>query len=680
MTNLTNEVTTMNIDALEAMVEYDRTHPTVNMVALEAGRSGVYSGMSSLLVKKGAMPIDAFIIAGAVMDTIDELASNSTDRWFDLMDDIMESGTVTVEGDVHTCSADYLQLLEDAEIVAHEGHVYAGKNLIRLLDTVMKAYKPALAEEGVDRRFDYSKVNHSDLFIEFIHAMEETVFTVCPIMLPILNEVFTMIPAKHKAHAQRYMMAGCNALSSDQGYISEYKGDNRGRGYQAALHGPSGQTSDFSRSLYEYKGVSMDYNAVEARVTLVEEMKDMGSFTCKQQFIDDCKDAVDTPVTFILHHMDKAHNIDKAATFVKAALILAKLNAHIANGDEKPYIGMGFGKDAKCSGPQLGALMSNDTEVAMACGFSMVEIDDAYHNAIKLLEKAGFHGIARGDIKKPFMGIFYGQGWMAYMDAMAVKDETCNSVVWKAIHLGNEISEDRAKLFHKVVTNSFGKKMQRIRKLMKEYGVDFTNPEMPVAKSDKPTRHMMPDSFEVAMEYKVKMNVFGKTDGEMPDVMIQVGDFTMNLKRPSFSTEEYHIGDFARNGFVNMIQATDALVARLIVVKLHRLGAKHITSVHDCFRVSIGDMALLDEAIVWAYQELFGTDYNEGSEDLPLGTDILGMYFEGAEVALKPEYKGTVGNVSQFTKTKGMRRLYELGGVNVSDLIDALGTTYYFDK
>ena len=152
------------------------------------------------------------------------------------------------------------------------------------------------------------------------------------------------------------------------------------------------------------------------------------------------------------------------------------------------------------------------------------------------------------------------------------------------------------------------------------------------------------------------------------------------LKNPKYKTQEFDIPAYSRKGFVNMIQATDALLARCIVVKLEQLGCEYITAIHDCFRVDVHSMAKLEKAIKMSYNELFSGDSSLPTNKFPKGLDILGLYFEGAEDALKPEYQGTIKPVSQFIKNKEMRRLYKVDGYTTKELVDKLGETYYFAK
>jgi len=192
--------------------------------------------------------------------------------------------------------------------------------------------------------------------------------------------------------------------------------------------------------------------------------------------------------------------------------------------------------------------------------------------------------------------------------------------------------------------------------------------------------HMMPDGCKVAMNYKVQVNVLGEAmsfDTPAPDVYLRNNTEAYKFIKFQLNTKEVHCDDFIRNGFVNMVQATDALIARLIIVHLKRLGAEHIIAVHDCFRVSVHDMGLLNQAIKNAYRDLFGSIKNEATDDMPLGTDIIGLYFDGINRQLIDIDDGI--DISQFFGT-GVRRLQKIHGERVSHLISALGQTYYFDK
>ena len=521
-----------------------------------------------------------------------------------------------------------------------------------------KAYLPALASNGVDRRFNYGKTKPSELMVEAHHALESSEYTVDTYMLDIAKKVLS----SGTKDPEGYVIAGCDQMDPELAYVSEFKPDARGRMYQASCHGPNGQASDRSRALMDLYGVPQDYDNAEMLEVLKAEMLDMVSCD-KGEMTSFIKLAYDNPVQFIL---DEHEEVGKPYTFVKASRIFVGL----VKG-EKPYLGLAIGLDAKCSGPQLGALMVGDSEVAAACGFSTVEVDDAYHNAVSALTKAGIKGFTRALVKKPFMGIFYGQGWQAFTDFTACEDiftQIHGEETWCA-----ETMEMNAKRFHAAVVSAFGDKLLKLRNAMKSYS----------DKIDSPIEYMLPDGFKVKMGYEYKQNVEGAMlthggEDEALDVIVQSGMTQVRLEKYATSTGIKDLPSFARNGFVNLIQATDGLLARLIVVHLKRMGAQHIISVHDCFRVNMTEMPMLVEAIKRAYLELFGKEKNKFTADLPKGSDILDLYFKGANRSVMAEEPTTT--YSQFTTSTGIRKGISCSGKSFTELVGLLGTTYFFAK
>lgn len=640
----------------------------------DVNKSAVLSTMISELYHVGLNPRVACITATAYIGALDYL--DDEDMFIEALVDGLEITEITIKGaeapEDKMDIDEIVKAMMDANylVTKDDGHV-PGPRLQELLELRQEAYSPPLAMDGIVRRFGYAKTKYSPLFKEAVHALEASKYTVDDNMLSIALRVLAKSGVEDK---EGYVIRGCELMDSNDAYVSEFKGDTRLRIYQASCHGPNGQASDRSRALMDLYGVKMDYDAENAFEILRHEMADMTSITDRQQRGQLVKMANEHPVDFIIKHeaikedKNQATLVGKPWSFVKAAKLLIQLDHHIKNGTEKPYIGMAFGKDAKCSGPQIGALLVGDGDLAAACGFSLVEVEDAYRRAILECEKASFLGLTRDLIKKPFMGIFYGQGWMAYMN-----DEEMPTALWKCIH-GDEVlgNETRAKEFHKAVTSSFGKKMIAVRNAMRSYQ----------GKIAGKVSHLMPDGCKVSMNYKVKVNILGEAmsfDTEAPDVFLRNNTESYKFINMQLNTSVIHCDDFVRNGFVNMIQAVDALIARLIIVHCKRLGAKHIISVHDCFRVSIHDMGILDQAIKNTYRDLFGSYKNEATEDMPLGTDILGLYFDGINQQLTEENFDEAMDITQFFSS-GTRRLQKIHGEKVNHLISSLGVTNYFDK
>ena len=586
-----------------------------------------------------------------------------------------------------------------------------GDRMIEMLEQRTESYAPLKEGQEWTRRFPMiapEKGQMSNLGREAFGVLEANLYTKDDFMNHIANRVQDILGgAEHDDEA--YVLAGCNVMDSKQGYFSEFKADRRIRAYQAACHGPNGQASDRSRALMDLYGVPTDYDIETVKQAIKAEVLDMVNVP-SSEVGKLMMAAFKNPVDFIVAELAKKKSDRLAAkpwSFVKAArtwILLAR--------GERPYIGMAVGLDAKCSGPQLGAMMVGDAEIAAACGMTLTKLADAYQRCIVMLDEAGFKGFTRSGIKKSFMGIFYGQGWEAFTHiAQLIKDEQDEVVA--VLYPNGKPSDDVAKKFHKVVSASFGKKMVALRERIKEFNDNC----------EGRTGHMMPDGARVQMNYKVKKNINDERierGTDCPDVIVTTGEFTYKFIKLALNTTEVATGDFIRTAFVNMIQATDALIARLIIVHLGRLGAQHVISVHDCFRVNVTEMHLLKQAIINAYTQLFGSTTNVETVDLPLGTDILALFFKGmqesvinpvqAHIKLIHKQLSNPSSVSEETldaaladavtavfenvkvakitpmpqflqlKSGEVRKMISINKVKVSELIDRLGESYYFAK
>ena len=550
----------------------------------------------------------------------------------------------------------------------------AGKKTIKILDEVRTSYAPLKAEEGIIERVrGYTQVNDSELFKEAIHALEGTEYMASTDMLNIARRVYkkATLEQQQRLMAEDYVLKGTAKMEPLAAYVSEFFGDRRGRIYQASCFGPNGQSSDMARSMMDLHGVSMDYDTEEVLKLLVAEVGDMGTWETKAFLDIDYYEALNHTEDFILTHFDdETSHVAKPWNFVKFVFLIDALQK-----GEKPYIGVAIGLDAKCSGPQLGALMVADQVMLAATGFTMKKMNDAYQNVVISCEAQGIKGLTRSLVKKSFMAVFYGAGKAAMFEADTIEENT-----WDVLYKGLSAEEaiDKSELFHKAIVNSFGRNINTIRATIKSAGFDF---DMEEGKYDKPLKHRMPDGFEVSMDYKVKLDINGGVveKSVSTSTNIKSGLINKTFENMVFTTNEVDYDKYARTGFVNMIQATDALLARLIIVHANRLGAQHIIAIHDCFRVNIHDMHILKQAIKNAYKDLFGSMKNNRTKDLPLGTDILGMYFDGSKEVTKEKYKAGCMHHSQFYKN-GTRTLRAVNGIRFKELVDALGTTYYFAK
>jgi hypothetical protein len=544
-----------------------------------------------------------------------------------------------------------------------------GDKLVELYSQRTEAYAPIEAGTAWERRFQLTpeKGQGSQLLNEAVNMLEKTEFTIDSWMLEIANAVQEAMGGATK-DKESYVLNGCNQMDSAKNYVSEFKADRRIRLYQAACHGPNGQSSDRSRALMDLAGVPTDYNIDEVHEAVLAELEDMTSKK-GDELVALRALAVEHPKRFVFTELAKPkkdRDASKPWSFIKAARILAMLEA-----GQRPYIGMAVGLDAKCSGPQYAALMVGDKEIAAACGVTLNKAPrDAYEICIDTLDAAGLEGFTRGGIKKAYMGVFYGQGWAAFTDIAQLEKDEQDEII-NILYPTGIVSDDKAELFHKSIVKSFGKGMATLRERFKAFG----------GKIEGRTSHLMPDGCTVSMNYKHKENILGETleHGTIcPDVTINTTKGTYKFIKLAMNTLEVHTEDFIRNGFVNMIQGTDALVARLILANLNKLGAKHAIGVHDCFRVNVTEMPLLKQAIIMAYQELFGDSELTKTHNLPQGTDILALYFAGMSKSLIAGSAAPVA-MPQFDKYND-RNIVSVNGNKLRDVFAKLGTSYYFAK
>jgi hypothetical protein len=412
----------------------------------------------------------------------------------------------------------------------------------------------------------------------------------------------------------------------------------------------------------DLSGVANDYDITEAKKLLIMELTEALANDLPRDLRNDLyKDSLANPVTFVITHEDiDGELVKNPYQFVKAA----KLYSEIMSGG-RPYIGIAFGLDAKCSGAQLGALVVNDETIAAACGFSEKDLKDAYERAAGILTKRDIgttsNPLTRSDIKTNFMSVFYGQGPNAFMDKRNLTPHA-----WELVHGNEEPTLARAKTYHSGIAASFGKGLGDLRTKLKAYR----------NKLEGNVSFSMPDGFPVTMGYRHSVDILGCVTGYSypPNALVhskRTGNY-VNLKCPTFQLAAYNTEDFVRTSFVNFIHSVDALLSRLICANLSRLGSRHIVNIHDCQRVNIHDIDLLEKAIKLAYLEMFGSKTLEDSytPDLVLGGDMLDLLFSGINRYLVVEGTGP-DKPSQFTE--GNRDMVRIKNVKFTSLVDCLG-------
>ena len=662
MTNTTNNTTNTTTST---------TTENTTMTTSTTNTSALTSIIAASLYHKLHCTQKAIMVATAIVDACED-KEYFVDTFMDTLEQSqMQIRTVQEDGKyafksiiVEVDGEELAPVMIELGYMTEDGKV--GDKLQELLDMRKEAYAPTQVGHVFNRKFanfGIEKGQMSALGEEAILALEDSQFTIDDYMVSLGNQI-QALDGGPENDDEAYVLAGCNQMLSSNAYTSEFKADRRSRLYQAACHGPNGQASDRSRAMMDLAGVEYTAEQVpmikKVIMAEVEDMtKDVRAAAMLRNELGD--------VEFIrgqLSLLKKDRLVAKPWSFVKAARILKELQL-----GNMPYIGMAVGLDAKCSGPQLGALMAGDLDLAAACGMTEVKVNDAYERAIDQLTSVGLLGFTRGGVKKAYMGIFYGQGWAAFTDTkQLLKDEQFEilDILYPNTVSGDYIvNDDVAKRFHKAIQDSFGAAMRTIRARFKMFQ----------DKIEGRTHHMMPDGFDVRMNYKVKFNILNEAiehGVDTPDVIVNTPERTHKFIGLALKSLQVHTSDFVRNGFVNMIQATDALVAKLIIVHLKRLGAQHIIAVHDCFRVNVTEMHLLEQAIINTYMDLYGSTQNTFTKDLPMGQDILGLYFQGVGEALIEGEK--VVPMSQFRRNKS-RKMADISGT-----IQALGKSYYFAK
>ena len=692
--------------------KYDITSPEVGLVDNEhvnlnteaapmtkidmntINKSSFISIVTATLHNNGRTPVQSLVIATGLMNYLEELGNCSLEEWIAEVTSIM--GLAVVKADDNVLDIDdldgWFDTVVHAGLITEDGLI--GERLVSIILETEKAY-PQAAFHGVTRRKPIMPFNSTHKAASNVSTLMQEAIDVLQATQYNVDEFMLRVSLRTENKEERYVLDGCKYLvkNGNVPVVAEFFGDRRGRLYQGDAHGPNGQSSDMARALMDLHGVHTDYDIAKATQAVRDEMADMvcvdldvaiTNFRC-------CVNGVHSAANYIMSQVELKQQKDqdlltpeqeamlmvtKPYSFTKAVRILNALEK-----GERPYIGMAFGLDAKCSGPQYGAIMTGDREIARACGFStQQQVDDAYMIAMSKCESAGIHGLTRSLIKKPYMGIFYGQGVAAFAESLNYDGKqghdprllTIIQTVDCAVGEDETKLEAQAAVFHLAICNSFGK-MKDLRTAVKSAHYNYDEDGMINIHTTGPTMHNMGDNTMVAMDYKIKTDIRGireQYDVKMPDVTIEMDGFSETFLKMAFKTTEHDLVAHGRSGFVNMIQATDALVARHIVSNMGSMGAQHTIAVHDCFRTNINDFlsGKLHQSIEYAYDAIF-------TEKIDANGDILANYFQGVYLAGGLNKFGPA--VSMF-KDDGSARLNGFG-MSVIDIAYSLesGATYF---
>lgn len=686
------------------------TTTTINSKVKTMNNTAKISAMAQVIFsKKETTPQQSLALAGALITHKDDLG---LDTWEDLMAmttynaPIKVGGVLVAEGNTYVDN--WLEVLISANLIAKEDDKIVAGDYLLALDAEVEIAYPRPASEGIVNRRRNLR-NKVPGMTKAISALEATTYTVDTTMVKLAMSVYSSLNAlnRFKLASEQYVIDGCLKLINDGNVpvVSEFFDDKRGRLYQGDAHGPNGQSSDMARSFMELHGESQDYDCDLAREYIIAEMMDMVSLTQDELEVA-IKSMPNSSIAelaawIVAVLVDNKAPIKKVWSFVKAAGLILKLDRGLT-----PYIGMAFGYDAKCSGPQLAALMTADRGLAEACGFTDLNVDDAYARALSELGE-GWDILARNDIKKPFMATFYGQGYQALMLSdnygkekksdmeMVVLDCMLNTApVTRDTDQDMVVEmiwahwEESAKVLAAGVEASFGN-VSKLRDAIKlahgEWVKDASGQSSWVAKTTDATRHFMPDGVQVKMTYfkAVDANgVFVEYGDLAPNMEITVFDEVMLFNQMTFKTDIVDLARFGRTGFVNLIQATDGQLARRIIINLSYMGVKNIVAVHDCFRVGITAMIRGDlmKAIKISYMELFASETNVRSNTFPRGLDIVKCYFDGVN-QVKTVQESSATQFKFNPRTKVSSRVLLSVMPKFIEMVQAVGvTTSYFSK
>jgi hypothetical protein len=304
-----------------------------------------------------------------------ELTQHNFFDWAYTVQDAMENCELKVKDvqqDIPSMAGWELSAMQ-AGLFTKEG--LPGERLINLLLTNEKSMPTAAFHGITDRRRPIMPNNStnktaqtvSPLMQEAVDVLQATKYNVDTFMFNVARRTGN--------RAEAYVIEGCAKLikHGNVPVVAEFFGDRRGRLYQGDCHGPNGQSSDMARSLMDLHGVHTNYDIAKATVAVRAEMGDMAKCDLDKAIADFRSIVISskTAADWIMAQTKLKDNdltnelVSKPYSFCKAMRILGELEK-----GNKPYIGMAFGLDAKCSGPQYGAIMTGDRKIAAATGFT----------------------------------------------------------------------------------------------------------------------------------------------------------------------------------------------------------------------------------------------------------------------------------------------------------------------
>lgn len=365
--NLNTEVTTMN---------------TIDMTNIN--KSSFISITTATLHNNGRTPVQSVVIATGLMNYLEELGNCSIEDWVAEVSDIMsranlKAGDKVLEvGDL----TGWFDTVVHAGLINENGQV--GERLVSIMLETEKAY-PQAAFHGVSRRKPVMPHNSTHKAASKVSPLMQKAVDVLQATEYNVDEFMLRVALRTNNKEEGYVLDGCKYLieNGNVPVVAEFFADRRGRLYQGDAHGPNGQSSDMARALMDLHGVHTNYDIPKAIQVVRDEMDDMvcRSLDVAISVFNSEVTGVHSAAEFITTQVElkqqKAQDmltpaqeamliVTKPYSFTKAMRVLNALEK-----GERPYIGMAFGLDAKCSGPQYGAIMTGDREIARATGFNV---------------------------------------------------------------------------------------------------------------------------------------------------------------------------------------------------------------------------------------------------------------------------------------------------------------------
>jgi hypothetical protein len=441
--------------------------------------------------------------------------------------------------------------------------------------------------ELAERRVPYQKKRStvSKLGIESMDFKMTTQFTIDQQMIDVINEAMLIEPKYEGWKKGALSLNGSMMMDSNEVYVAEWSQDTNGREYCVPHYGPNPQGGDMDRALFSLVDGSTIAKGDKVFKKMMDELLDM---TKKESLLRDevLIQCYEKPVIALVKAIRA--NISNPLQFIRLG---KDLGAIIKNGYATSYFPIG--RDAKCSGAQICAVLAGDERMMKATGFCSISDNhpDAYTLTMTYLK--GFEGFERDDIKYPFMKKLYGGGIPAMLNDVDLMK-----------HCPSNMEKGRfADIVIKGIESALGPRIMSLRQHMYEAAL---------AKCGKLDVEYF--AWEHVDGHIVRDVVCNKIDVTEKYSHIRYNQYNARIEFGSDITGKgiTDISDripcreaFARKFVVSYIHGLDALIQRTVTRICKEEDIRGFVSIHDCFRVTPNDYFKLEAVIKKAYIEIF---------------------------------------------------------------------------